>query len=337
VTCTAGFADCNGDPADGCEVNLETDGLACGACGHSCLGGSCSGGACQPVTLAVASNAFDLTLDSDNVYFTYGDLVGSIPKTGGTLASSQSIAYGVGSIVDIGATLYALSGSDAIVDGTTHVSGETFANAGTSGTDSSAPLVAAEGLPFWVNFDSGTIVARYFTPIPSPRAYILTAYTPPAGAKVETLAAAPDGYLVWDEYASGGTRRMLGGFPSCGGSPAACSVTVATTAPITGTSAPSLFADATFVYYFDNDTLTTLTRAGALVSTASITVTNPSLPVVVGTTVYFAATGGICSVPAAGGPTTVLVPGAYPNDMTADAVSLYWTDYEHGKVMMLAF
>jgi hypothetical protein len=34
--CSPGFADCNHDPADGCEVNLGTDPLNCTACGNVC-------------------------------------------------------------------------------------------------------------------------------------------------------------------------------------------------------------------------------------------------------------------------------------------------------------
>ncbi len=34
--CAPGFADCNGDPADGCEVNLAIHPANCGACGNSC-------------------------------------------------------------------------------------------------------------------------------------------------------------------------------------------------------------------------------------------------------------------------------------------------------------
>ncbi len=37
-TCTAGFGDCNGDPADGCEVDLSNSSLHCGRCGAACLG-----------------------------------------------------------------------------------------------------------------------------------------------------------------------------------------------------------------------------------------------------------------------------------------------------------
>ncbi|MFO0601898.1 MAG: FG-GAP-like repeat-containing protein [Polyangiales bacterium] len=49
-TCNAGFADCDGDPANGCEVNLATSAAHCGACGRACsaAGGtpSCAMGVC---------------------------------------------------------------------------------------------------------------------------------------------------------------------------------------------------------------------------------------------------------------------------------------------------
>jgi len=49
--CDAGYQDCNGDPADGCEVNLKTSKLNCGACDNVCpdLNGnpSCVAGQCQ--------------------------------------------------------------------------------------------------------------------------------------------------------------------------------------------------------------------------------------------------------------------------------------------------
>ncbi len=34
--CAAGFADCDGDPANGCEVNLRSDPSNCGRCGEAC-------------------------------------------------------------------------------------------------------------------------------------------------------------------------------------------------------------------------------------------------------------------------------------------------------------
>ncbi len=50
ATCDEGFADCNGDPADGCEVDLLTDTSHCGACATRCAfahaAATCEGGAC---------------------------------------------------------------------------------------------------------------------------------------------------------------------------------------------------------------------------------------------------------------------------------------------------
>jgi hypothetical protein len=51
ASCNAGFGDCNGSPADGCEVNLNTTPTSCGACGRACSlpnasAVGCAGGAC---------------------------------------------------------------------------------------------------------------------------------------------------------------------------------------------------------------------------------------------------------------------------------------------------
>jgi hypothetical protein len=54
LTCDTGWSDCNHDPNDGCEAQLDTDPLNCGACGTICPGSGfatsealCTGGACS--------------------------------------------------------------------------------------------------------------------------------------------------------------------------------------------------------------------------------------------------------------------------------------------------
>jgi hypothetical protein len=51
MECLAGFGDCNGDPSDGCEVDLSRHPANCGSCGHACdadAGAGSDGGAGQP-------------------------------------------------------------------------------------------------------------------------------------------------------------------------------------------------------------------------------------------------------------------------------------------------
>jgi hypothetical protein len=60
ITCAAGFADCNKNPADGCEVALGTV-TDCASCGNLCTAGAeataaCTGGAC---TYACAAGYLD--------------------------------------------------------------------------------------------------------------------------------------------------------------------------------------------------------------------------------------------------------------------------------------
>lgn len=46
--CREGFADCDGEPADGCEARLESDEQHCGECDHACSADErCKKGKCK--------------------------------------------------------------------------------------------------------------------------------------------------------------------------------------------------------------------------------------------------------------------------------------------------
>ena len=61
ASCTAPFADCNNDPADGCETNTAQSATHCGMCGRACMfanaTGACTAGACT--ITACATNFLD--------------------------------------------------------------------------------------------------------------------------------------------------------------------------------------------------------------------------------------------------------------------------------------
>lgn len=67
--CSAGFADCNRTPADGCEVNLQASASNCSACGIECaIGANCVGGRCScPENMTpCGGRCVDLRSDSGN-------------------------------------------------------------------------------------------------------------------------------------------------------------------------------------------------------------------------------------------------------------------------------
>ena len=56
ITCAAGFADCDGNVDNGCEVYLKIDVNHCGSCGHSCGDHGCKDGSCCTLVTQDCSN-----------------------------------------------------------------------------------------------------------------------------------------------------------------------------------------------------------------------------------------------------------------------------------------
>ncbi len=71
--CDSGYADCDNDGANGCEVTLATDSSNCGTCGRACEGGTpCTAGMCAWVTVADVGSSIageDVHFTSDKIFF----------------------------------------------------------------------------------------------------------------------------------------------------------------------------------------------------------------------------------------------------------------------------
>ena len=68
ASCETGWADCDGNAANGCEADLNGESANCGACGHRCaVGTACSAGTCASVCTGGATFCIDrcARLESD--------------------------------------------------------------------------------------------------------------------------------------------------------------------------------------------------------------------------------------------------------------------------------
>jgi hypothetical protein len=65
VACDNGYADCNHDLKDGCEVNLKSDHDNCGHCRWQCAGAECNQGSCLSPEILVESTGVETAMAVD--------------------------------------------------------------------------------------------------------------------------------------------------------------------------------------------------------------------------------------------------------------------------------
>lgn len=106
LMCSPGTADCDEDPLNGCEVQINSNNaMHCGGCGRTCGGATCTTGRCNATTLLSpggASNLVNLLLTDNRVYgiqhwgsayaFLYGSRTPSTTELAGTVVQPYSIS-----------------------------------------------------------------------------------------------------------------------------------------------------------------------------------------------------------------------------------------------------
>src|SRR5690606_3251081 len=113
--CAAGFDDCNGEPEDGCEIEIASDPLNCGGCALACETAlSCREGTCRPRPLWARAlgrtEIWGIALDPEgNVYVT-GNFSGTINLGGDDLVSAGDSDIFVASYTADGAHRWSLAG-----------------------------------------------------------------------------------------------------------------------------------------------------------------------------------------------------------------------------------
>jgi hypothetical protein len=72
AACASGTADCNENPCDGCETDLDVDPDHCGRCHRSCGDETCSGATCAPAVLAPSGSwVYDMTESGGRLYWAH--------------------------------------------------------------------------------------------------------------------------------------------------------------------------------------------------------------------------------------------------------------------------
>ncbi len=111
AACPTNRADCNKDPADGCETDL-TQPQNCGGCGHVCL--ACADAKCVPAVVA-GGGGLDysglLAVDAQNVYWASAGnkTLYSVPKAGGTPTGRAAVDPLDATTIYVGATYFGVS------------------------------------------------------------------------------------------------------------------------------------------------------------------------------------------------------------------------------------
>jgi hypothetical protein len=290
--CEAGFADCNGDPADGCEVDTTSDIAHCGACSRSCKN-ACVKGACDVITLASGqAGPGVIAIDDTSVYW----------------ANMANVTAGAGSIMKV-----AKAGGAAVT------------------------LAAKQSGPQAIALDAASIYwVNYGTPPAFTDGAVLTVAKDGSGVPTEIAAgqASPLGIAIQGSALYWSTVDQIMMIDKA--DPSAKPAVVAS-----GQVRPrEIVAAGTALYWLNFGTLTgnmpssdgsvmMLPQGGAPVALASNLTLASGLTVdSVAAYLYWRVEGAIMRAPLGGGPAEVFIGGltSPPWRIAADATTVYWTE-----------
>ncbi len=328
--CASGLADCDMNPANGCEVDTQTDPTSCGACGHDCQGGACQAGACQPVVLATGqtSSAF-IAADANRIYWTnflYGNqgTVLSVPKVGGSitvLASGQALPRAIA--LDASYVYWANAGSESstVNDGAimrVPLTGGTVETVAGGQADPALITLTADKV-YWANYYGQTIASA--SKSGGAVTTVTTTQKKPVGVGVD------GSHVYWTESGSLMNLPLLGGPASL----------------VASSSGELMYLtlDANDAYWLSTSELGKAPLDGlSPPSIVSSGLVNAVVVVVDGSDAYLsiaAPNASIVKVALGGGSPVVLVTNvSNPAGLAVDPTTIYWADPGSGQIMKLA-
>jgi hypothetical protein len=319
-TCVAPHTYCSATFDGTCPINLDTDPLNCGRCGHSCLGGGCSSGACQPIILDGTTQPGGLSVSGSLLYLGICDptqptvAFDTLPIAGGQTATAVSSTT-CGAIQTLfKGTLYWSNAVNGISSATLPAGTPTML-----ATAGAWVLSANTGYLFWGGLDmngndigvftmpvtGGTPTQLYTTPTNGSSANSLGGYwiTAPDDTAPDAGAPPPTGIFFAPNGATAGTRL----------------------APTPG---DNIVVDDAHVFFSDGTGLQVFPVAGG-----KPTVLSPGATLAAGAVSgdeFFwldESASTVNHVPIAGGPTTVLARNFAFEDLASiavDAQAVYW-------------
>lgn len=341
LTCRKGFGHCGTAGAAGCETDLDTNALHCGACGHSCLGGLCTAGKCQPFRLASAPSPSGLAVDTKNVYFTSpsqnyiqrvqrdGKCSPAAPCPEQFVGSPDALALyrGPSAIISDNTTVWFTGQANGRIGRrTADPPGGTITNWGPAQSTDVGYLVLAGGKIWWTSgFGGGTNIHVRKSDLDGSNITTVASYqAPDTTFQGEGAIVADATHIYWASVNSGVSRMAFNDAPC---------IEDSTCTEIGPPGAVALAVDNTFVYWTDpaSGSIGRALKTGGMSAQIASGQTGAKAIAVIGTNVYWGGPGYIRRAPQVAAPCVgnlceLVATVDQPDALIAANDGLYWTN-----------